>query len=126
MDVVLRGEPEEHYLSRCIRSYSAWRFINHSLPLNAQVLSFSHGDNYYGERQRVPFYAPSLQSVVYAPIGQENWAVERLRQLGITHILFDRRSLDEFSRTAAIANPTFVQNRYRLEYEDENFILYRL
>lgn len=125
-DVVLRGEPEEFYLSRKIRSYGAWRFINQNLPLTARVLSFSEGDNYYSQRDRVPYYAVTVYPFVYAQVGHEDEAIAGLRKLGFTHILFDKRTLQNLARTVVIAEPTLMQKCYALEYEDQNFVLYRL
>ena len=125
--VVFGGEPAHVYLFRRIRSYGAIYFINKHLPLNARVLSFSsEGDNYYLKRELLPGHFVPLRQPIRAPLGRDTEAIQALQRFGITHILFDKRSLPEFGRQSAIADPAVREKRYTLEFQDENFILYRL
>ena len=66
------------------------------------------------------------QPALNAPPGRDAEAIKLLRDLGITHMLFERRSLPELGRHCAIAERRVIEERYALEYEDRNFLLYRL
>lgn len=125
--VVFGGEPAHVYLFRRIRSYGSIYFINKHLPRNARVLSFSsEGDSYYFKRELLPGHFVPLRQPIHAPLGRDTEAINALQSFGITHILFDKRSLPEFGRQSAIADPAVREKRYTLEYQDENFILYKL
>jgi hypothetical protein len=125
--VVFGGEPAHFYLSRKIRSYGAIYFINEHLPRNAKVLSFSGGgDSYYFKRELAPSHFIPLRQPIHAPLGRDTEAIQALQRFGITHILFDKRSLPEFGRQSPIADPAVREKRYTLEYQDENFVLYKL
>ena len=62
-----------------------------------------------------------------APRGKEQQALDALRRLGISHILFDRRQLDSLAPSSlAVTQPSVVAYWYELDYEDARFLLYRL
>jgi hypothetical protein len=124
-EVMLRGEPEEYYLRRKIRSYAGWSFINSRLSEHVRVLSFSEGDHFYSQRERLNGWSGRARPAVSARLGQESQALSTLRQLRVTHILFDKQTLP-WLRQSALADPAIIKKWYTLEYEDGNFILYRL
>jgi len=128
LPVVLGAESEQGYLAHTIPSYAAWQYINAHLPTDARVLTFSGGDHFYSERERVWSDATIAHLAVWgAPRGQEAQALEALYGLNVSHVLFDKRQLDLLEPgTLAIAQPSALAGWYDLVYEDRRFVLYRL
>jgi len=118
----------EDYLVRSVPSYAAWRHINTHLPQDTRVLTFSGGDHFYSERDRVPSDATIAQTAVWLSTkDDEQQALEAMRQLGITHVLFDKRQLGSGELDdLAITQPANMATWYDLEYEDYRFALFRL
>jgi hypothetical protein len=127
ISVVIGKESQEDYLMRTVPSYAAWSYINTHLPSDARVLTFSGGDHFYSERERIWCYAAIARPAIWATQGQEQQALRKLQELSISHVLFDKKKLDSPAVGAlAIAPTSVLANRYELEYEDKGFILYRL
>jgi hypothetical protein len=128
LSVVVGRESQEAYLTRSVPSYAAWRYINTHLPLDARILTFSGGDHFYSDRDRLWSDATLARPATWgATKGQEQQALQKLQELRISHILFDKQQLasGELSELA-IAQPVTLSQWYDLEHEDDQFILYRL
>jgi hypothetical protein len=92
VEVVVGAESRDAYLTRTVRSYGAWRFINTQLPAEAAILSYPAGDNFFAERRRVWANAPQmLEGVRRLSAGNEQEAFDFLRRWRITHVLIDER-----------------------------------
>ena len=118
----------DRYLASSVRSYDAWRYVNAHLPADARVLTFSEGDNLYGERERLWAYAVVARPAVWgSSVGEERQALQALRRQRITHILFDKADLAALPQgSVAIAGEDFRRMWLVLEYEDRNTGLYRI
>lgn len=126
--VVLGRESERVYLSKHVASFAAWQYINAHLLGDARVLTFSGGDHYYAERDRLWSEATLARPATWGAVrGQENQAIERLRSLGISHVLFDLRQLSSGALdNVAIAQPAVVSGCFERVYADRQFALYRV
>ena len=126
--VVFGKESEAAYLARAVPSFDVWQYINTQLPVDCRVLTFRGGDHFYSYRQRIPGDATIARSAVWIPQrNQETQLLEQLSALGITHILFDKKGMAELDENnLAIVQPEVISKWYAKEYEDENFLLYRL
>jgi len=126
--VVIGSESQEAYLLRMVPSYASWHYVNTHLPADARVLAFVNNDYLYSKRERLWSHATMARPAVWgAERGQEREALQALRTLGISHILFDKRQLETLKPGAlAVAEPSVIANRYDLEYEDRRYSLYRL
>jgi hypothetical protein len=126
--VVLGHESEADYLGRQVPSYNAWQYINAYLPTDALVLTFGGGDNLYSERDRIPDIATVVRPAVYgATRGQEQQALRVLNELGVTHVLVDRRQLESGELDSlAMFQPESMADWYELMYEDQSFLLFGL
>ena len=90
VEVVVGAESKDSYLTRQVRSYGAWRFINTQLPTEAVILSYPAGDNFYADRRRVWANSPPmLEGVRRLSAGSEDEAFAYLRRWKITHVLID-------------------------------------
>jgi hypothetical protein len=124
--VVMGYESETDYLGRKVPSYNAWRYINAHLPDDTRVLTFSGGDNLYSGRDRISDIA------IVAPVwgmhrGQEQLARRTLNELGVTHLLVNRRQLESGELDSlAMFQPETIADWYELEYEDYSFLVFRL
>lgn len=128
ISVVVGRESQEQFLSKMVPSYTAWRYINTYLPPGVRILSFSDGDYFYGERERIWSEATVARPAVWgATRGQEQQALQTLRQLGISHVLLDKQLLDSLEpNTLAIAQSTFLSQWSNLIYENDRYALYQL
>jgi len=128
VEVVAGGEFQENYLARSVPSYRAWRFINRYLPASACVLTFSDGDHFYSTRERIWANATMARPAVWgAARGEERQALQALRKLGVSHVLFDKKLIKSLEPgTLAIAQPSVLTSSFRFKYEDKRFILYEL
>jgi hypothetical protein len=128
ISVVTGRESQQDYLLRSLPSYGGWCYINTSLPEDARLLTFSGGDHFYSERERVWSDSTIARPAVWgASAGQEQQAIRTLSNLGITHVLFDKKQLFELNPgTLAIAQPSVVPRWYDKKYEDLRFVLYRI
>jgi hypothetical protein len=128
LGVVVGRESQEDYLARKVPSYTAWRYINTHLPDDARVLTFSGGDHFYSERDRIASDATIAHAAVWgATLGQEQRALRAMRQLDISHVLVDSRQLESGRLDdLAIVQPEIMTDWYELVYEDNRFVLFRL
>lgn len=126
--VVMGQQSQTDYLKKAVPSYLAWQYINTHLPANARILSFSSGDHFYSDRDRIWSYAAIVRSVMRSTTAEQApKAFQLLRQLGVSHILFDKRELNQDEiKKLVIAQPSTIAQKYILEYEDDRFILYRI
>jgi hypothetical protein len=98
-DEVVAGRiTEDQYLREKVPSYAAWQYINRSLSSDARVLTFSEGDNFYAERERLWSESTVATPAVRGSVGKgDRYVFEQIERLGITHILFDNRRLPQDS-----------------------------
>jgi len=118
----------DRYLASTVLSYEAWQYVNAHLAEDARVLTFSEGDNLYGERERLWAYAVVARPAVWgAPVGAERQALQALLGLRITHILIDKVELAALPQgSVAIIGADFRRMWLALEYEDRHLELYRI
>lgn len=128
IEVVTGYQSPDEYLASHVDSYRAWQYINNNLPQNVLILTFSGGDHLYSHRPRLSHDATLAHSATWGALrGQETEAFSNLRQLGVTHLLLDKRQLashDELRQLAIIQSKLIVN--YKLIYEDQQFILYEI
>lgn len=119
-------EPEEAYLARVVPSYRAWRFIDTTLPPTSRILSFSGGDNLYSKRPRVSSDAIIAHAAVWGTeAGNEGTALRALTDLGVTHVLFDKRQFENGTvQGIAIGTEQMRGCCLALLYQDDRFALY--
>ncbi len=99
--VVLGRESREEYLYRDSIGrnlmpyyYPVVKYINQNLPLDAKVLFIGEARGYYCEREFVTTLAEDLHSIVTRLVRfckDTDELLERLKSLGITHVLYNRR-----------------------------------
>lgn len=128
LPVVVGQTSEATYLQKTVPSYAAWQYINAHLPKTARILTFSDGDQFYSDRDRLWSDATIARPATWgATRGQEQQALQALHQLGISHILFDQKQLKSLPvDTLAIAQPEVLQAWYEEVYKDNRYILYRV
>ena len=119
-------ESEAAYLSREVPSYAAWRAIESTTPRAARIFTFTGGDRLYASRLYVPYDSTMARPALSATAREAARAAEALRDLGITHVLFDRRELSRWDvERVAISSASFQQGCIR-EYDDRRLWLCRL
>jgi 4-amino-4-deoxy-L-arabinose transferase-like glycosyltransferase len=125
--VVTGRVSEASYLGEVVPSWSAWQYINASLPMEARVLTFSGGDNLYADRQRLAHDATMARPAVWgAAVNELDTCVTALRQLGVTHVLFDRREMGRLHvDELAIASPPFL-HACVAQFDDGRFEVCRI
>lgn len=123
--VVTGRESADHYLSRVVRSYAAWRYANAHVPESAVILTFSAGDQLYSHRARIPHDSVLARPIIWTA-HQAGDVEAAMKQLGVTHVLFDKRALPELQSQALPIASSAVQQACRTEYEDRYFRLCRM
>jgi 4-amino-4-deoxy-L-arabinose transferase-like glycosyltransferase len=124
VEVVIGAESKDSYLTRSVRSYGAWRFINTHLPPDAAILSYPAGDNFYAERRRVWANSPQmLEGVRRLSAGSEEEAFAFLRRWKITHVLIDER---EAAGNRDVLNTEQARQRMVPVYQDGECSVYTL
>jgi hypothetical protein len=126
--VVAGVETENAYLARVVPSYRAWQFIDTTLPRSSRILSFSGGDNLYSNRSRLSSEAIIAHRAVWgAEAGEESAAVRALSDLGVTHVLFDKRQFENGGvRDIALGTEEMRRCCLTLVYQDNRFALYEV
>jgi hypothetical protein len=126
--VVAGGEQRREYLRRKLPSYGAWEYINTALPEHSRILTFSGGDHVYAKRSRIWSDSTVARPATWGTAaGDEPHALRAIRALSITHVLFDKRQLDDGSvRALAVGSDAMQQCCLRRVYEDARFVLYRI
>ncbi len=122
--VVIGGESREAFLKRTVESYGAWKYANQNLPEKARVLTWSSGDQFYTNRESFSYVSTYGYPIAFVGAGGEPMALKRLKDLGITDLLVDRRQGDASSY--AVTGPFALANWYDKLYEDRYYILYRI
>jgi hypothetical protein len=126
LGVVAGRLPEDRYLRGAVPSYAAWQYINGHLPLDARILVFGGGDDFYSARGRLWSDAVAARPATWgSPAGREDQALRALRRLRITHILFERTSMPP-AGAVAIAEAAFLARSCVREYLDPAAALYRI
>jgi len=126
--VILGAISAEQYLEASVPSYTAWRFIDRTLPLDSRILTFSGGDQLYSERDRLSSEATAAYPMTWsAASGQESDVLRAARRLGVSHVLFDKRQIAD----GTLANLAIRSEKMRtccltLIWEDSGWELYRL
>lgn len=126
VDVVFGRESSAQYLGREVPSYPAWQAANERLPPDARVLTFTGGDRLYARRRVLPSDATVARPVLRPSSGESSLAIGALRDLGITHVLFDRRELARMAADRLAIGNAAVQQLCVPEYQDGRFWLCRL
>ncbi|HXW04345.1 MAG TPA: glycosyltransferase family 39 protein [Vicinamibacterales bacterium] len=126
--VVFGSESRDAYLRRMVPSYGAWRHIDAALAADARVLTFAGGDHLYATRWRVSSEAVMARRATWHTAeGGEAAALAAMRDLRITHVLFDRRQIENGGlRGLAIASDAMWTCCLVRVYEDRRFALYRV
>jgi hypothetical protein len=125
--VVAGRVSEATYLTDVVPSWRAWHYINTTLPTDAKILTFTGGDNFYANRQRLAQDATMARSAVWgAAVNDLDTCVAALGQLGVTHVLFDRREMGrQHVEELAIASPPFLQ-ACEAQFDDGRFEVCRI
>lgn len=125
--VVLGAMPAEQYLEASVPSYAAWRFID-TLPESSRILTFSGGDHLYSSRSRLWSDATAAYPVTWgAESGGELAAVRSAQRMGISHVLFDKKLLEDGTLAdLAISSGRMRQCCLTLIWEDSRYELHRL
>jgi hypothetical protein len=101
----------DDYIAEKVASYRAWQYINENLPADAVVLTFSGGDQFYSQRERISSDATLAHAAVWgAGQGDEDQAWQELQKLKVTHLLFDRRQIEQEAEVAVILREALSQN----------------
>lgn len=125
--VVVGRESESEYLARMVPAYRAWTFVNARLPPDARVLTFSAGDQLYGNRARVWSDAAAARPILDAALASDRAQVlGAARAQRITHVLVDKRGALRDERAARIAGDDMLRCCERRLYEDDRFALYEI
>ncbi|HET7583838.1 MAG TPA: glycosyltransferase family 39 protein [Gemmatimonadaceae bacterium] len=130
--VVAGAESRDTFLARQIRTYTAWKWIDRSLPADARLLTWSGGDHLYSHRARINVFAPLARAAAWARPADRASAFDSLGALGVDYLLLDRRFLhdnglpdftwEDFALTDSATRAT----RYELVYENDHALVYRV
>lgn len=123
--VVVGHESADDYLTRTVPSYAAWQYANAHLPENALILTFSAGDQFYSRRARIPHDSVLARPILWTARDARDVA-SAMKQLGVTHVLFEKRALPELATQGLPIASAAVQEACRTEYEDRRFRLCRM
>ncbi len=128
LQVVIGAESEQHYLARLVPSYRAWSFIDAHVPPGSRVLTFAGGDHLYSHVDRIWSDSPAARAATWdLRAGREAEAKSALARLRVTHVLFDRRQLEQTAAgQLAIASAAMRTCCLDRIYEDDRFGVYRL
>lgn len=128
LGVVIGGESADAYLTRQVRSYAVWQFAEATLPSSARVLTWSGGEQLYTHHDRIWANSAPAIATAWAETGEEKQALTGLRELGITHLIVDRRPPDSPDPWGAYAltGPVARAAWYEQLYADPWYVLYRV
>jgi hypothetical protein len=91
-------------------------------------LTWSDGEHFYTHHDRIWVNTAVAGAIAWAPAGEEDRALSGLRNLGVTHLIVDRRqpgspnSWDAFALTGLTARSSW----YEELYADGWYVLYRV
>ncbi len=95
---LLGNMSRNEYLSTQIAGYEAFQFINKNLPQNAQILmALYEVRGYYLDREYVWANPISQREIHFEEYGSASELAQSLKNIGITHILFDPKDAEKFS-----------------------------
>ena len=128
LGVVIGGESADAYLTRQVRSYAVWQFAEATLPSSACVLTWSGGEQFYTHHDRIWANSALAIATAWAEAGEEEQALAGLRELGITHLIVDRRPPDSPDpwEAYALTGPVARASWYEQLYADQWYVLYRV
>jgi hypothetical protein len=127
VEVVVGRIKQNRFLTEKVPSYAAWQEINRTLPDSAYVLTFSGGDHYFSERQRLWSNAIAARPLVWTPYEEPGRNYTKARKMGITHILADHGSLEQGRLgEIPILAPAGLLENCEIIYADANFVLYKI
>jgi 4-amino-4-deoxy-L-arabinose transferase-like glycosyltransferase len=89
--VVLGLESKQEFLLEKVRNYDVKRFINEKLPNNSKILSFLRPCCYYIDREYVKALPRYSGLIDYSKIETPEQLLEKLKELGVTHIVKEGR-----------------------------------
>ena len=126
--VVAGAESEEAYLARRVPTYRAWQFIDGRLPPGSRILTFSSGDHFYSRTRRLWSESVAALPVTWhAQAGREREMHAAARRLGISHVLVERRALDDPDVAGLpLWSDAMRACCLRPAYEDNRVLLFRL
>lgn len=124
----------DEYLAKHLRGYAFYRYINNNLPADTKILMIYTGDRgYYIERAYYYNSYLSGQPIREALKGSEDarYVAEKIRKMGITHILMDERLFEEFIETNLTSEQKELFYKFSIEHLkklhlSEGYILYQL
>ena len=124
--VVVGAESEDAYLARQVPSYRAWQFINTRLAPDSRILAFASGDQLYAKRPRLWSDSAAAHEITWGtPAGLEPVALDAAKRQGITHVLLDKRQLEDGSvKALAIGSDRMRACCLTEVYQDNGFVLY--
>ena len=69
-----------------------WQFAAATLQSSAYVLTWSGGEQFYTHHDRIWANSALAIATAWAEAGEEELALASLRELGVTHLIVDRRA----------------------------------
>jgi 4-amino-4-deoxy-L-arabinose transferase-like glycosyltransferase len=120
--VVVGGESRQAYLSRQVRSFAAWEFANQNLPVQARLLTWAGGDQFYAERDWLWVNSTTARPAAWLDAQAQVDYLPWLQRLGITHLLVDR----EMQQRLESLLPGGDQQVFTLLYKDRWYAIYQV
>ena len=128
VEVVAGGVTQDAYLTREVRTFGAWTYLNTHAPADSRVLTFFGGDHFYARRARLWSEAVAARPVTWGATDVPvSTLLDRLNRLGITHVMApppDRRTHDEAA--LSILQPATREAAFDVMYEDYWTVVYRV
>jgi len=106
LEVALGRESREEFLSRHLPVFDAFRFANENLPLSAKVLFIGENQRFYLHRDFVG-NSPLNDNIIVEIVNSSHSGEEirdRLKEMGITHILYNASEVKRVARDYASFN----------------------
>jgi hypothetical protein len=119
--VVVGAESSESYLSRQVRSFTAWSYANQHVPQDARLLTYAGGDQFYAERNWIWAYSTMARDAAWPQEHNQASHLPGLARLRITHLLVDRETRERWGDISAGETEWF-----ELLHEDRWYSVYRV
>ncbi|MFZ0390870.1 MAG: hypothetical protein WAN36_10470, partial [Calditrichia bacterium] len=105
-----------------------WHYINKNVPETARILSWSGGDHFFSDRDRLWAVSAMAHPLVRPVEGTRIDVLQRLYDSGITHLILEkyRGRYSGDVTPHAITAPDALNKWYEVEYSDNYYILYRI